>query len=279
MVRAAAGSPPDIGRTTPTRVATARNQDGAETRRSAIVALVRERGDVPTAELAPRFHVSEETIRRDLRRLEDLHSVERSYGVVRAVVGGTFETSLIERSRGHRGEKGRIAAEAARHLGDATTIFLDEGYLPTLVAMSFPQDRPLTVVTASLPAAEALVQLPQVEVIVAGGRLRPRTLGIVDQWAVEMVSGFVIDLAILGATGITHDGWLTVPNPAAGAVKHAALEASTRRLFIGAHYKFGRASFKRFAHLRDFELAITGRELPAARARAYAQLGAPIIRV
>ncbi|TKA10926.1 DeoR family transcriptional regulator [Actinacidiphila oryziradicis] len=100
-------------------------------RRSALVRLVREEGTVSVADLAAMFRVSQETIGRDLRYLESRRSVVRSYGSVRVVESDVFETGIGYREQNETAEKLRIAEGAARRLGDARTIFIDEGSLPT----------------------------------------------------------------------------------------------------------------------------------------------------
>ncbi|MCS4276478.1 MULTISPECIES: DeoR/GlpR family DNA-binding transcription regulator [Mycetocola] len=257
----------------------ARNQQGARERRDAIVTLLRERGSLAVAELPETFEVSPETIRRDLRELERERRVERRYGVIRMVESGAVETPIAFRETNHTAEKVRIAQAAAGRLAQARTLFLDEGFLPALVAESLPDDRPLTVITASIPAVLRLANRPRIEVIMLGGRIRPATLGAVDFWATRALEGFVPDLAILGANGVSVDGLLTTPDPAVAAVKETAVRVSARRLFVGDHNKFGRTSFVRFANVTDFETMITGQALSASIAREYAERGARIVRV
>lgn len=257
----------------------AQNQRGARARRAAILGLVRECGSVAVTELAPRFSVSAETIRRDLRALEAERALERHYGVIRVVESGLIETALDFRATHHTAEKSRIAAEAVRRLGDAGTVFIDEGFLPSLVAEALPTDRPLTVLTASIPVVLHLVGRPQTEVIMIGGRVRAGTLGVVDALAIRGLEGFAPDLAILGANGVSADGALTTPDPAVAAVKQTALRVSARALFVGGHDKFGRSSFVRFGTVDEVEALITGTELPATLARDFAALGTRVVRV
>jgi DeoR/GlpR family transcriptional regulator of sugar metabolism len=175
--------------------------------------------------------------------------------------------------------KRRIAAEAVLHIEDAETIFIDEGYLPQLLARQLPTETALTVVTASLPVASMLAVRPSCLVILLGGRVRGRTLATVDHWATSMLSGLVIDLAFLGANGISRTHGLTTPDPAVGAVKSAVVAASRRRIFIGAHVKFSAVSFVRFAEVSDFEALVTDTGLAPSEAHRYMELGPAVIRV
>ncbi len=244
-----------------------------------LLALVRRRGRIEVSESARVLSVSQETVRRELRKLEAQGLVRRSYGLAFPVETSSFETALSQRQQSFPEEKARIAAEVARRLGEAQTIFVDEGFQPLLAARALPRDRELTVVTSSLPVATELSARPNVQVIVIGGRVRGKTLGVVDGSAVDMLRTFRLDLGLIGANGVTVEDGLTTPDPAVASVKAAAIEVSRRRIFIGAHHKFGVTSFVRFAGLDDFEAMITGRQLGSARARAFHAAGAEIVQV
>src|SRR5438093_960279 len=92
---------------------------------------------------------------------------------------------------------------------------------------------------ASIPAATQLATRPETTVYLLGGRVRGRTLATVDHWATQMLAGFVIDLAYLGANGISRRYGLTTPDPAVANVKAQVVRASRRRVFTGVHTKFG----------------------------------------
>jgi DeoR family fructose operon transcriptional repressor len=250
-----------------------------QARRAGIVELVRDRGEVPVAELLTLYDVSSETIRRDLRYLETRKNIVRSYGKVHAVQSGSFETALLFRQNNQTDEKARIAREAASRVGAASTVFIDEGFLPSLVAAALPRDVPLTLVTSSVPAVTNLAQHPLATILLLGGRVRQKTLGVVDHWATDMLRSMAIDLAFIGANGLTAEGWLSTPDPAVAAVKSEAVRSAGRRILVSAHYKFGMETFLHFANVREFEAIITGAELSLASARVFGSLGPTLVRV
>jgi DeoR/GlpR family transcriptional regulator of sugar metabolism len=229
--------------------------------------------------LAADLGVAPETIRRDLSLLAQQGLVRRTHGGAYPVETARFETTLATRTTRMVVEKRRIAAAAAEQLGDAESIFIDEGYTPQLIAEALPTHRPLTVVTASLPTASALASSPRVTVLLLGGRVRGHTIATVDHWAIRMLGEMVIDLAYLGANGISREHGLTTPDPAVGAVKAQAVSAARRRVFVGLHTKFGVASFSKFADVTDFESIVTDSALPTAEAHRYSLLGPRVIRV
>jgi DeoR family transcriptional regulator, fructose operon transcriptional repressor len=250
----------------------------SESRQEEILARARTTGRVSVTDLAPDLGVSVETIRRDLKVLADRGVVERVYGGAVALESGSFETSLEFRAGRDVDEKHRIARAALQHRHGAETIYIDEGTMPQFLAEELFGQGPATVITPSLPVASRLSEDPDLTVIVLGGRVRTITRGVVDQWATRMLGDLVIDLAYIGANGISREQGLTTQDPSVAAVKRTAIERSRRRIFFGAHTKFGASSLCRFAGVRDFELLITGTELPASEARRFAALGPRVVR-
>jgi DeoR family fructose operon transcriptional repressor len=251
----------------------------AEERQSQILAVARAEGAIDVGALSASLSVAPETIRRDLRLLEQRGVVRRTHGGAYPVDTAKFETSLAMRTARRVPEKRRIAAAAVELLGDAETIFIDEGFTPQLIAEALPADRTLTVVTASLTTAAILAESPLITVLLLGGRVRGRTLATVDHWATRMLAGFVIDLAFIGANGISREYGLTTPDPAVADVKAQVVRVSRRRVFSGVHTKFGASTFCRFAEVADLETIITDTTLPATEAHRYSLLGPQVIRV
>ena len=251
---------------------------GAKERQREILALARSKGRIDVTSAAAQFGVAAETIRRDLRMLELNGLVRRSYGSAYPTARAGFETDLAHRETTNLAEKQRIAAEAVRHLNEAETIFIDEGYLPQLVAQNLPLDRDLTIVTASLPVAAALASRDNCKVLQLGGLVRGRTLATVEHWVTRMLAEFVIDLAYVGANGISLAEGLTTPDPRVAEVKSAVVVGSRRRVFVGTYEKFGTSSFCRFATISSFELLVTDSRMPIAMARQYSSLGPSVVR-
>ncbi|GAA2612936.1 DeoR/GlpR family DNA-binding transcription regulator [Streptomyces axinellae] len=248
-------------------------------RQRKIVGTARRLGSVDVTALADDLGVAKETVRRDLRVLESHGLLRRTHGGAYPVESAGFETTLAFRTTMNVPEKRRIAAAAVELIGDAETVFVDEGFTPQLIAEALPGDRRLTVVTASLPVASTLATTGDFTILLLGGRVRGGTLATVEHWTAKMLAGFVIDLAFIGANGISRDHGLTTPDPAVSEVKAQAIRASRRRVFVGLHTKFGAVSFCRFADVGDFETIVTSSGLPGTEANRYALQGPQVIRV
>lgn len=250
----------------------------SDTRQRQIVEFARSRGRVEVPALAEELQVATETIRRDLKVLAGRRLLKRVHGGAIPLETAAFESGLAYRSQVDLAQKHRIAGAAADQLHGAETVYLDEGFTPRLVAQLLA-DQELTVVTASLLAAEALAHSDTVTVLLLGGRMRGRTLATVDEWALDRLRSLVIDIAFLGTNGISTEHGITTPDPAVAAVKQTAVRVAGRRVLVAAHSKFGETHFCRFAEVADFQTIITGTELTATEAHRYEALGPSIIRV
>jgi DeoR family transcriptional regulator, fructose operon transcriptional repressor len=247
-------------------------------RQQRILTKARTDGRVDVGSLAFDLHVAAETVRRDLRTLVDRGVLQRVHGGAIPVESAGFETSVSDRVSSHVSEKRRIAVAAVQRLHGAETVYIDEGVTPQFVAEELRDAGPLTVVTSSLLAASALADYQDITVLLLGGRMRGRTMATVDHWALRMLRELVIDLAYVGANGVSREHGLTTPDPAVAAVKGEVIARARRSILVGVHTKFGASSFCRFADLTDLEALVTGTELSPAEAHRYAVLGPHVVR-
>src|SRR5919108_5263641 len=227
-----------------------------EERHAAILERARTQGRVDVGELAADFDVTPETVRRDLTALE-------RHGLLRRVHGGAipverlgFEPGLQTRDSTMAPEKDRIARAALAELPDEGAILLDAGTTTARLAEMLPTDRELTVVTNALPIAMSLSARPNVNVLTVGGRVRGRTLAMVDQWALSVLSETYVDVAFLGTNGLSVQRGLTTPDVAEAATKRAMIRAARRVVVLADHTKVGNDCFARFGELEDVETLI-----------------------
>jgi DeoR family fructose operon transcriptional repressor len=247
-------------------------------RRQWLIERARTSGRLDVTEVSDELGLARETIRRDLTSLERQGLLRRVYGGAVPVERLTFESNLTMRAQRRQEEKHRIAVVAANQVRSAESIYIDEGNLPQLVAEQLKPTRPITVVTPSLAIAKSLVEKDNIEVLCLGGRVRAQTLGVVDHWAVSMLESLVLDLAFMGANGVTLEHGMTVPDSAVAAVKIAAIRCTRRRIFVGDSTKFGSNSFVKFADIADFERIVTDNALPIDYAAELHSRGVELTR-
>lgn len=250
----------------------------AEERQQRIVERARAERRVDVSALAADFDVTTETIRRDLTALE-------RQGVLRKVHGGAipverlgFEPALAARDAVMTAEKERIAKAALAELPAEGAALLDAGTTTARLAEIWPSDRELTVVTNALPIASTLASRPKTTVLMAGGKVRGRTMAAVDDWALRALADTYVDVAFVGTNGISADRGLTTPDTGEAAVKRAMIAAARRVVVLADHTKVGADCLARFGSLADVDVFITDSGLDTERAAELAAAGPRVVR-
>jgi DeoR family transcriptional regulator, fructose operon transcriptional repressor len=230
-----------------------------EERQHAIAALVTDRGRVSVTEVAERFGVTTETVRRDLALLERA-------GMLRRVHGGAVPIgalSLVEPGLGERHgtraeQKRKIAAAAVDLLPRVDgSVLLDGGSTTAALADLLPADRRLLVATNSVPIAARLAAAPGVTLHVLGGRVRGITQTAVGDATVRALRDLRLDVVFLGTNGISAGHGFSTPDEAEAATKRAMVRAAQRVIVLADSSKLGREHLVRFAAVEDVDVLVT----------------------
>jgi DeoR family transcriptional regulator, fructose operon transcriptional repressor len=235
----------------------------AEERQRLIVERARSGGRVEVAALAEELGVTTETVRRDLTTLERHALLRRVHGGAIPIERLGFEPALAARDTVLTVEKERIARLALAELPDEGTVLLDAGTTTARLAALLPTDRELVVLTNALPIAMSLSVRPNITVLMVGGRVRGRTQAAVDAWALQALADSYVDVAFIGANGISPERGLTTPDTTESAVKRAMIRAARRSVVLADHTKVGQDHLSRFAALDEIDTLITDSGLDA----------------
>jgi DeoR family transcriptional regulator, fructose operon transcriptional repressor len=241
-------------------------------RRQAILRTLATAGRVDVAAMAEELAVTGETVRKDLIALERQGRLRRVHGGAMPLQGLSFEPEVGSRVE-YADEKRRIAKAALAHLPRAGTILIDAGSTTARLAELIPPDHRLTVFTNTLPTALVLAGKPNVTVYTLGGRVRDVTLAEVDSWAARTLGEINVDVAFLGANGISPDRGLTTPDPAEAAVKHLMLRCARRRILLSDHSKINQVATHKYGELTDIDLLITDTGISGADEKALGAAG------
>lgn len=240
-------------------------------RQSEILDIARAEARVSVEDLAARFGVTQQTIRRDLGDLAEAGKLARVHGgaVLRA---GVANIGYGERRRMNADAKAAIARACAALIPANSSLFLNIGTTTEAVARALLGHANLMVVTNNLNVANILAESDSCDVIVAGGVLRRSDGGLVGDLTTQAIAAFKVDIAVIGTSAIDAEGDLLDFDPQEVRVSRAII-AQARRVFLVADAaKFGRAAPVRIASLGDLDALITDRPLPqalAARCRAW----------
>jgi DeoR family fructose operon transcriptional repressor len=230
-----------------------------EERQHAIATLVADRGRVSVAAVAEQFGVTTETVRRDLAVLERGGMLRRVHGG--AVPTGALalaEPGLVERHGTRTEQKRKIAAAALDLLpGLDGSLVLDGGTTTAALAELLPGDRRLLAVTQSVPIAARLSAAHGITLHLVGGRVRGVTQCAVGETALRTLAELRVDVAFLGANGMTAAHGFTTPDEAEASVKRAIIRAAQRVVVLADSSKLGREHLMRFAALDEVDVLVT----------------------
>lgn len=211
-------------------------------RRTNILQIIENNGFVSLQELVDRVGVSESTVRRDLEHLDGIGQIRRTRGGA-AYVGESLTTFEERRTRSSL-QKQRIASEVARLIEPGESVLLDGGTTTLEVARQLI-GKSLQVVTNSLPIINLLVNQPNIELIVIGGYLYPKTGVALGPFAKAALSEIHVRRLIMSVGGITQQG-LYNTNTLLVETERSMLAAAEEVIVVSDSNKLGHSAL---AHL------------------------------
>lgn len=220
--------------------------------------LLQEHGHLTVAQLAQHFHVSEMTIRRDLKVLVSLGFIQREHGGANysQIQNHLFLNRLGEAER----EKTLIGRKAADLVKAGESIIIDAGTTTLAVALALTQK--CVVITNSLPIASVLGSKDQVTVIMTGGEVRGTTYALVGPLTRTSLEGFNADKLFLAATGVSIERGLSTANMMENEVKQAMLSRAKQVVLVADSSKIGQVLYHTFAYWDKIHTFVTDANLP-----------------
>ena len=208
------------------------------------------------AELAAALQVSEATVRRDLRTLEQRGALQRVHGGAVSVDEGEKREPLFhEKATLRADEKERIAEAALGLIEDGDSVYLDGGSTVLALARKLGSRRELTVVTNSLMAAAELMESGH-RLILLGGEFRPLSRTLVGPLTSPIGEALHIGKAFFGTIGLSASG-VSTTDPGEAFTKKLILGRAERAILLADSGKFGRTSLVEAGKLDDFDTVVS----------------------
>lgn len=228
----------------------------AADRQKQIVDLVNLRASVRVTELSEIFSVTEETIRRDLEKLEDKNELKRSHGGAVTVKDTLSEIDFSEREITNKESKQRIAKEAVNQVNSGDRIILDASTTAWYMSKILP-DIPLVVITNSLKVVMELSQKEQIKVISTGGILLQKSLSFVGPVAEAMLEKYHVNTAFISSKGADINAGLTDGNEQQAIVKNKMMKQAKKVVLMVDSTKFDHIEFATINTLQSVTECIT----------------------
>lgn len=226
-------------------------------RQQKIVEIVNKRKSVTVAELSKIFSVTEETIRRDLEKLQNEKKLLRSHGgAVSIQSNDSLEIPYPERESTNVKEKYEIANEAVKHVKQGDKIILDASTTAWYMAKALP-DIPITVLTNSIKVAIELSTKSNIEVISVGGILLPRSLSYAGPLAESSMDLYHLDKAFISCKGLHLERGLSESSEQQARIKKKMIENVDQVYILIDYSKFGVKAFSKISDLDVIDYIIT----------------------
>lgn len=230
---------------------------------------------VKVEDLMDLLGVSDETVRRDLLRLEQDGIVRRIYGGAVLIAGRRGEPSFDGREVRNVHQKRRIAAAARRLIQAGDTVLFDASTTVLELARLLPDGLPLTVVTNSIHVLGEMAR-KGIAAICTGGQLRPKMGSLVGPLAERALTGYHVDRAFVSCGGLHAQEGATDASDLEVELKRRMRRAANETVFLVDGSKFGRVAFCTICETREIGSVITDGGAPPEVVEALRAAGAQV---
>lgn len=232
----------------------------AAERKNLILEKLQEEKRVVVSELSELFDVSEETIRRDLDKLEKEGFASKTYGGAVLVENSNTDMPFSVRQKRNIEAKKVIAELIEGLIQDGDHIVVDPSSTAVFIVNALKGKKDLTIVTNSI---EVLVELSDVsgwDIISTGGTLKENYLALVGPKALEGIHSFNSDKVILSCKGIDMDKGITDANEMFSQVKKAMLQSAKQKILAVDSTKFESVAFSKICDVTDLDMVVTDKK-------------------
>ncbi|MCZ0813912.1 MAG: DeoR/GlpR family DNA-binding transcription regulator [Pseudomonadota bacterium] len=208
-------------------------------RRERILLELRLTPHLRTSDLAERFGVTSETIRRDVTALEGAGQVSRDFGGVTATTPG-MRPQVETRNRSHLSERERVGRLAASMVRPDDLVMIDAGSTTLQFARTLAfSETPVNVITNSVNVAIVLGQSRAAHVRLCPGDFMAAEAAVVGPETIDFLRRFHATYAFVGMSGISERGFSEAV-PGFAGIKRAMLAQSEHLVVMADSHKFGR---------------------------------------
>ena len=229
----------------------------AAERRNLILEKIHEDKKVIVNVLSKEFDVSEETIRRDLEKLEEDGHVIKSYGGAVINDKSGIDLPFNVRWKANAAGKQKIAEIISHEIEDGDHIFLDASTTAVFIAKNIKQKRRLTVITNSIEILLELADVSGWDIIATGGFLKSESMSLQGKKALDDISSYNVDKVFMSCKGIDLEKGITDGNDETAGIKQKMLRAADKVYLAVDSTKFDKAALSKICGLSDTDVIVT----------------------
>ena len=226
-------------------------------RRNLILEKLQNEKRVVVSELSQLYGVSEETIRRDLDKLEKEGLAIKSYGG--AVINEDVSIDLPFNVRKNQNVVGKqkMAEIVASLVHDGEHLLLDASTTAVFVAKALKEKERLTVITNSMEILLELADVSGWNIISTGGMMKEGYLAFLGSRKEEDIGSYFVDTVIFSCKALDENWGVMESQEAFGTAKRAMLDSGRKKILVVDNTKFDQTAFSVAGRLRDVDIVVT----------------------
>lgn len=248
-------------------------------RHNHILKTLRQRGFVTVQDLQQELNVSEATVRRDLRSLEDRDLLHRTHGGANPQSHLLYDRPISEKAKRYSEEKRRIGRAAAELIEKNDSVILASGTTILEVSRHISHNATITAVTSCVHTALELVDRPGVELIQLGGMVRATSTSVVGASAATMMNAMSCRKLFLGVDGLDIHYGLSTSSPREAHLNQCMITAAQEVIVVTDHSKLGVRGFSKICATDRIDKIITDDQAPKETVRLLEDSGIEVICV
>lgn len=229
-----------------------------EERRERLLELVDKFGVLSIPELSSKLDVSQITVRRDIKILEEENKLHTVFGGVKTVANKRIssEPNRLFFEKRAIAEKEKIASYAATLIPENSCIFLDAGTTTYFLAERLCERKDLVIVTNDFYITDLILNKSDNQIIHTGGRVSKSNHACIGSFAATAIENYNIDKAFISATSWNVKG-ITTSDESKVALKRALYNQTKEKILLCDSGKYGTEATYVALPITAFDIIIT----------------------
>lgn len=213
---------------------------------------------VLVAELSKEMNVSEETIRRDLEKLEKQDHICRVHGGAYLKEGYGNETPTIVREKLYLEDKEQMAVQCMNYIKEQDSIILDCSTTGLYIAKELEKtNKKVTVITNSLAIVNELSTSNHIRVILVGGELNKDSNAFFGHHTISEFGSYFANKAFISSAGISMKAGISDYTSEEATVRKKMIEQAEECFYVADITKIGRSAINVIGGLDQINYLIT----------------------
>jgi len=220
-------------------------------------------GNVSLSDLAKKFNISINTVRRDVEELLERGTMKKVYGGVASIINNNSKIIPIsDRENTNIAAKQNIGKVVAQLIENDSTVFVDSGSTPAQVIQYLGQKNNITIITNSLKAMYESSKYPNIKLLGIGGMYNTFKGSFVGSGTLETISKLNFDIVLLGSTCVDLESGLTINSYFEVDIKRWLVQHNKRVVLMADTSKYDKTALYSFCKFSDVKYVAAEKPLP-----------------